>query len=181
METTVAHSVRLLNVVYGCLYWVCVHVIPSLCHLRRRVYSPSVFGLQHRVAQPADVATCCSLLCFQFLVFLINTVIINTLAMAGITRTPSKNIMPVLDTGHLLMSQRYAGHRRVGWGGVRRGLKGSWEEGEERRRRDDLTTCSGHKELFFSAGSWPWTGSPGQILSLHWALTYSAVNSHCDL
>lgn len=54
-------------------------------------------------------------------------------------------------------------------------------KGVKRRGRDDLTTCSIRKALFLSAGPMPWTASPGQTQSSHWAMPHAAVNSHYDL
>lgn len=150
--------------------------------------------LQHHVTQSVKMATCCPLCCLSASPLLDSMVIISSLAKTRITRTSSKNIMPVLDTGHLLAFPRDTpdtGGRGVRWGGG--GTKGEggegasgWDyggavKGGKRRRRDDLTTCSIRKALFLCAGPLPWTASPGQTKSPHWAMPHAAVNSHCDL
>lgn len=62
--------------------------------------------LQHHVTQPAEIATCCPVRCLSFSPLLDSVAIISSLAKTRITRTSSKNIMPVLDTGHLLAFPR---------------------------------------------------------------------------
>lgn len=82
--------------------------------------------LQHHVTQPAEMATCCPLRCLSASPLLDSVVIINSLAKTRITRTSSKNIMPVLDTGHLLAFPRdmpdtgEGRGRGVRWGGTER-------------------------------------------------------------
>ena len=120
----------LLTTMTGYLY-VCVshlsvysvNVKPiTLFHTTNRPTSPlGVEGLvlhrlQQRVTQPADMATCCPQLCLPFVPFLNNTFIISSLAKTRITRTSFKNIMPVLDTGHLLAFPSDMQDTGEGWG-----------------------------------------------------------------
>lgn len=79
--------------------------------------------LQRHVIQPAEMATCCPLCCLSSSPLLDSVVIINSLAKTRITRTSSKNIMPVLDTGHLLTFPC--------------DMLDTGEGGELRRRRDE--------------------------------------------
>lgn len=62
--------------------------------------------LQRHVTQPAEMVTCCPLCCLSSSPPLDSMVIISSLAKTRITRTSSKNIMPVLDIGHLLACPR---------------------------------------------------------------------------
>lgn len=180
-----------LSVCVLCLSVYSVNVNPiTLSYTTNRHMSPQgvedlvLHRLQPHVTQPADMATCCSLCFLSSSPFLNNVVIISSLAKTRITRTSSKNIMPVLDTGHLLafpsdmLDTGEGGEGREG-DSFRLGLKRSCEEGEERRRRDDLTTCSIHKALFFCAGSLPWTASPGHTQSPRWAMLQSTVIVIC--
>jgi len=91
--------------------------------------------LQHHVTQPAEMATCCPLCWFSSSPLLDSVVVISSRAKNRITRTSSKNIMPVLDSGHLLAFPRDMLDAGGGWGedeeGIfRPGLRG-WREGEE--------------------------------------------------
>lgn len=85
-------------------------LIPSLCQILQT--SPLGFEdlvlcrLQPHVTQPAEMVTCCPLCCRSSSLLLDCTVILSSLAKTWITRTSSKNIMPVLDTGHLLACPR---------------------------------------------------------------------------
>lgn len=85
-------------------------LIPSLCQMLQT--SPLgledlvLCRLQPHVTQPAEMVTCCPLCCLSFSLLLDRMVILSSLAKTWITRTSSKNIMPVLDTGHLLACPR---------------------------------------------------------------------------
>lgn len=58
--------------------------------------------VQPHVTQPAEMVTCCPLCRLSSSPLPDSMAIISSLAKTRITRTSSKNIMPVLDTGHLL-------------------------------------------------------------------------------
>lgn len=92
--------------------------------------------------------------------------------------------MPVLDIGHLLAFPcELLDTGEEGGRELQAGIKGGAVKGVKRRRRDDLTTCSIRKAIFFCAGLMPWTASPGQTQSppTGRAMPHAAVNSHCDL
>lgn len=94
----------------ACVYSLNVNLI-TVSYTTNRHMSPLghedvvVHRLQHHVTQPAKMATCCPLCCLSS-PLLDSVVIISSPAKTRITRTSTKNIMPVLDTGHLLAFPR---------------------------------------------------------------------------
>lgn len=81
---------------------------------------------QQHVTQPADMATCCPLTISK------QRSSNQQPGKTRITRTSSKNIMPVLDTGHLLA---FSGNTLDTGGG--------WEEEEGGREREGREGASG--------------------------------------
>lgn len=86
------------------------------------------------------MTTCCPPCCLSSPPLLDSVVMISSLAKHRITRPSSKNIMPVLDTGHLLAFAGYGAEgegevRMTKGGSFRPGLWGSCEGGEEKERR----------------------------------------------
>lgn len=87
-----------------------------------------VHGLQHHVTQPAEMLP----VVLSSWPLLDSVFIIRSLAKSRITRTSSKNIIPVWDTGHLLacpydrVMERRGGVRRRRRGGGKQGVSG-WD------------------------------------------------------
>lgn len=87
-----------------------------------------VHGLQHHVTQPAEMLP----VVLSSWPLLDSMFIIRSLAKSRITRTSSKNIIPVLDTGHLLacpydrVMERRGEVRRRRRGGGKQGVSG-WD------------------------------------------------------
>lgn len=114
----------------------CVCVLPShnTPHITDRQMSPLgvedvvVHGLQHHVTQPAEMLP----VVLSSWPLLDSMFIIRSLAKCRITRTSSKNIIPVLDTRHLLacpydrVMERRGEVRRRRRGGGKQGVSG-WD------------------------------------------------------